>query len=236
MGVPLILPYLLNIDKNKSGIISNQPLIDYLEEHPSGEVMSEQIKKHERYGLGKAIGNKACHLFAKWYIDSFNIVRNKNTSWGSLSYELPLDSNAGRVLFRMGWINQITTIDELLEQNVIDEKKGKNGKHYIRVTNIRGMSIPYDKFVEDYRKANEEIITKHLMTGKRQPRSIQLQQIPNILLLNTEYGIGNLDDGLIHIGTNFCFNTDDPRCAKCPVNNLCDGYNKNNSLITDYST
>jgi hypothetical protein len=34
--------------------------------------MSQELKSNERYGLGKAIGDKACHLFAKWAVSRFS--------------------------------------------------------------------------------------------------------------------------------------------------------------------
>lgn len=68
------------------------------------------------------------------------------------------------------------------------------------------------------------------------PRSIQIQHMPNILLLDTDFGIGDLDDGLIYIGLNFCYNHDEPKCISCPVANLCEANIRNKSLIKDFRT
>jgi len=65
-GVPLCVPLILEKD--------GKTLIDYLERCNSAELMSKEIKDNERYGLGKAIGDKAGHLFAKWYVCSFHFA------------------------------------------------------------------------------------------------------------------------------------------------------------------
>jgi len=235
-GVPLAVPYLLEKDFEKEKKSSNQPLVDYLENHSSSELMSQDIKDNNRYGLGKAIGDKAAHLFTKWYIHTFKLSTKKSNEWGNLSYELPLDSNAGRVLFRSGFLLSIANLENYKIWKVIQENAGKNGKNYIRVTNIRGnkinsINIP---LVNSYK----EITTKYLKTRKREPKYIEIQQLPNAFLKDNVfgYGIGHLDDGLIYIGTNFCFNHDSPKCNECPIKEYCEGYNEKKELISEYRT
>ena len=226
-GVPLMLPLLLEKDGSTT--------VDYLEKWESSEIMSQQLKDNSRYGLGKAIGDKAAHLFVKWYIDSFKIVKNKQKSWGLLSYELPLDSNVGRILFRTGYLLRLTTLKDLEKWEVIQKNKGKDGTHYIRVTNLRGnksksfLSNPhlFMKYLE---------ISRDYLKTSKNPRTVEIQRIPNVLLLGTNYGIGDLDDGLMYIGTNFCFNLEKPKCESCPIKKECEGYNKNKKLIEDYRT
>jgi len=226
-GVPLAVPLLLEKDGSN--------LVDYLEKWPSSEEMSQELKDNERYGLGKAIGDKAAHLFAKWYVDSFAISRNKNKPWGKLSFELPMDSNAGRVLFRTGYFMHFTSLKELEKWQVIQKNIGKGGTHYIRVTNLRGKkstpALNDPKIFKDY----VTIYCDYLKIG-RKPRTIEIQRIPNVLLLNTKYGIGDLDDGLMYIGTNVCLNLEAPKCNNCPIKEICLGYKKDEKLITDYRT
>jgi len=226
-GVPLALSLLLEKD--------NLTLIDYLEKWESSEIMSQQLKDNNRYGLGKAIGDKASHLFVKWYVDSFRIVKNKEKSWGPLSYELPLDSNAGRVLFRTGYLLHLTTLKELEKWEVIQRNKGKSGTHYIRVTNLRGKkSTPILNNRQLFMKY-VSISRDYLKTSKN-PRTVEIQRVPNVLLLGTNYGIKDIDDGLMYIGTNMCFNLEAPKCKNCPISKFCEGYNKNKKLIKDYRT
>jgi len=224
-GVPLSVPIILEKD--------GKTLSDYLESWKSCEIMSRQLKDHERYGLGKAIGYKAGHLYAKWYVHTFKLSRRGDKGWNKLAHELPFDSNAGRVLFRAGLITLWTNLNELAKWAFIQKGRGKGGKNYIRVTNIRGKTIePFDNdFFEKYRT-----ICKDYLRIKRNPRSIELQQIPNAILLGTDYGVGDLDDGLIHIGTNYCFNHEKPKCNSCLINDICKGYNEEPSLIEDYRT
>jgi hypothetical protein len=235
-GVVLCVPFLLEKDLQKNGRESSEPLVAYIEDWDSAEIMSQQIKDNKRYGLGKAIGDKAGHLFAKWYIHTFELVKKNDSSFGPLSYELPFDSNAGRVLFRTGFLLNWADLSDYKNWDVIQEGKGKSGKHYIRVTNIRGRKSDRFSDLKDFIDSYELICVEYLKVKKRRPSKVEIQQIPNILLLNTNYGIGDLDDGLMYIGTNYCFNHDEPKCFQCPVKNLCLGYTNRNELITNYKT
>ncbi|MGB9629015.1 MAG: hypothetical protein ACPL6D_10160 [Thermodesulfobacteriota bacterium] len=235
-GVPLCVPIILEKDLQKNQKESSEPLVDYIESWNSAEIMSQQIKDNERYGLGKAIGDKAGHLFAKLYIHTFGLSRRKDNSFGTLSYELPFDSNAGRVLFRTGFFLKCADLSEYEKWDVIQKGKGKGGEHYIRVTNVRGKKTDKFSSLSDFMDLYESICIEYLKLRKRKPSKIEIQQIPNVLLLDTDYGIGDLDDGLIDIGTNYCFNHDYPKCNECPVKSFCIGHKSNKELITNYRT
>lgn len=202
--------------------------------------MSIQLKHDPSFGLGAAIGDKASHLFTKNYVSIYDLKRRSDKGWSELSYEVPFDSNVGRVLFRTGFFLEWTTLDVLRKKEVIQKEKGKHGVDYIRVTNIRGLevnSIPNDskEFLE-----YTEIVRDYLKAGIR-PRQIEIQRLANLLVyeLNKQdkkYSLADLDDGLMEVGTGYCFNTPSPRCSKCPVRHLCRGYNQDKKLITDYMT
>lgn len=236
-GVPLCVPLLLEKDLLKKNELNSEPLVNYLEKFKSAEETSRELKDNERYGLGKAIGDKAGHLFAKYYIYTFGLSKRKDIAFGKLSYELPFDSNAGRVLFRTGFFTKVATFDDLLKWNVIQKGKGKGGKNYIRVTEIRGKKS--DEFSNNSEIMNRyyEVMKEHLKLVKaRKPQKIEVQHIPNVLLLDTGFGIGELDDGLIYIGTKFCFNHENPDCNFCPIKDKCLGYNSKKELIKNYVT
>ena len=240
-GVPLCVPLLLEKDLESRGKNSPQPLVDYLESFPSAEVMANQLKADERYGLGSAIGDKACHLFAKMYVSEFNLVKykTKDPGWTGISYELPLDSNAGRVLFRSGFLFELTSMEDLKKWKVIKEGEGKGKTNYVRVTNLRNKrvtkNISNPQVFEDYAKVVKEFLKK----GK--PKFVEIQRVPNLIvyMLNKEgenYSIADFDNGLLFIGTNYCHNHEAPKCKECPINDLCKGYNRENFLITNYRT
>ncbi len=237
-GVPLALPLVLDRDthdKQKRATV----LIDYLESWPSAETMSQQLKDHQRYGLGKAIGDKACHLFAKWMVSSFGLTRKVERGWGPFSFEVPFDSNAGRVLWRTGYLLHWASENYYMRAKVIQPGMGKQGLNYLRVTNIRGLEAEQTLSVP-LRKAYAEIAVNHLKSHRRQPAKVEIQRIQHALLLE-EYehsglSVANFDDGLIFIGTNFCFNHSSPLCFRCPIQPLCEGYQVNNKLISDYRT
>jgi len=235
-GVPLCVPHLLEKDLHKNKKESSEPLIEYIESWDSSEIMTQQIKDNERYGLGKAVGDKAGHLFAKLYIHTFGIAKRKDNEFGPLSYELPFDSNVGRVLFRCGFLLDCAELSDYEKWEVIQKGKGKGGEHYIRVTNIRGKKSYELSKSKEMMDSYKSICIEYLKVRKRRPSTIEIQQVPNILLLGTEYGIGDLDDGLIYIGTNYCKNHDKPICLQCPINDFCLGYKSRQDLILNYRT
>jgi len=241
-GVPLCVPLLLEKDIENAGRESPQPLVDYLESWESAEISAQQLKDNERYGLGSAIGDKACHLFAKMYVSIFRLVKHKlsDRGWTDISYEVPLDSNAGRVLFRTGFLLEWAALKDYEAQNVIQRGKGKGGTHYIRVTNIRGKKtrniLSSSELFSDY----IDLIRNYLRTGYS-PRSVEIQRLTNLLIYELvkqghKYSVADFDDGLMHIGTNYCFNHENPTCKNCPLKNLCRGYNEDNTLIENYRT
>ncbi len=227
-GTPLMLIHLLEKENERA-----EPLLDYIESFDSAEIMSSALKKHHRYGLGDSIGNKACHLFAKWYVHSFSVSRRSDEGWSPWSYETPFDSNAGRVLFRTGFLVDLLGIKRMEEDKIIQNSRRYRDKKYIRVTNLRGKTVSLDRTtMENY----VEVATRHLKVNTRAPRKAQIQRIPNAVLLDSECGIGDFDDGLIYIGTTFCFNHDKPKCDECPLQDICEANLNRRELITGYHT
>ncbi len=241
-GVPLCVPLLLEKDRQKFSMEeSPQPLVDYLESFDSAEIMAQDLKDNERYGLGSAIGDKACHLFTKLYVSVFKLVKNRKNDlgWSQISYEVPFDSNAGRVLFRTGFLQECADLQDYKDWDVIQEGKGKGGVNYIRVTNIRGRKVQ-NSGREPRFKDYVQIATKFLRTDRR-PKSIEIQRLPNLLVYDIgrdgrNYSVGDFDDGLMYVGTNFCFNHEKPLCQICPLANSCKGHISERSLIEDYRT
>jgi len=236
-GVPLTLPLLLEKDCNDESK-KQTVLMDYLESWSSAETMSQQLKDHERYGLGKAIGDKACHLFTKWMVSSFRLSRSPNMAWGKFSYEVPYDSNAGRVLWRTGFLLKWAPEEVFVKHEVIQRKKGKNGLDYIRVTNIRGVGA-LNSLPKHIHERYVEIAKEHMKTHSRPPRKVEIQRIQHAYLLedheNTGLGVADFDEGLMHIGTRYCFNHSAPLCDKCPIGPLCEGRSRRD-LIENYRT
>ncbi len=237
-GVPLALPHLLEKDalrRHPDAEPSPTLLLDYLEAHPSAEKMAEAVKSHERYGLGKAIGNKAAHLFAKWLVTGFALTRRKDVSWERLSYEVPYDSNAGRVLWRTGYLLHWAAEKTYRRKSVLQPERGKGGTTYLRVTNIRGMKA--ERTLEKHlQSAYQEICLQHLKTHRKAPKKVEIQRIQHAYLLESKFSAADFDDGLIYVGTRFCLNHANPRCEVCPLRSVCLGYNEDTSLITDYRT
>ncbi|HIP16748.1 MAG TPA: hypothetical protein EYG76_00365 [Methanothermococcus okinawensis] len=106
-----------------------EPFVKYIESFESSEIMSRELKNHERYGLGSAIGDKACHLFVKWYIHTLNLTTREDDGWDKWSFEVPFDSNAGRVLFRAGFFTSLADLEDYENWEVIQKGKGKGKTH-----------------------------------------------------------------------------------------------------------
>ncbi len=235
-GVPLCLFLLLERDSEKKRRESTEPFVEFLESYPSAEIASRQLKNHERYGLGSEIGDKACHLFIKWYLYSFKLAKRRDDRWGPFSYELPFDSNVGRVLFRTGFLLNCAAFSRFQEWNVIQEGRGKGGKNYLRVTNIRNKISQFFSSLPNFLTSYQTLAINYLGIKKEKPSKIEIQHIPALLLLETEYEVGDLDNGLMVIGTNYCLNSPDPSCRECPIKDLCLGYQSRKDLIGDYTT
>lgn len=233
-GVPLALPLILDDETPED--TRPAALLNYLRRYKSAEEMSQQLKDHPQYGLGKAIGDKAAHLYAKWLVYSFPILWDESVPrWGSFSFEIPFDSNAGRVLWRTGFFLEWADEKDYEQWNVIQRGKGKGGKHYIRVTNIREKVSHQAQSMRELWVSYRDVVVNHLGMGL--PQKIQIQRIPLALLYMSQIGTpGELDDGLMYIGTQFCFNHDRPHCQDCPISEVCQGYQEEQSLITEYRT
>lgn len=242
-GVPLCVPLLLEQDNKRRGEDSIQPLIDYIESFDSAEIMSQQIKDNNRYGMGSAVGDKACHLFAKLYISVFKLVTDNKSGdlgWTDLSYVAPLDSNAGRILFRTGFWLTWANLDDLIRWNVIQEDGKGDANYNIRVTNIRGRKTDCIPQKTEEFNSYKNFVINYWKIGK-QPRKVDIQHIPTIIIqkLNdkgSDLTLANFDDGLMKIGTSFCRNHNRPECENCPINDLCLANNENQELIRDYTT
>ena len=232
-GVPLVLPYLLSKNDPDN---SATALSDYLENYASAEIMSTQLKDHETYGFGKAIGDKACHLFAKWMVSSFQLcTKTDDRGWGEYSYEVPFDSNAGRVLWRTGYFLRLATEEEFIKMGVVQKGQGKGGAHYIRVTKMRGMRVSAE-VPADIRSTYVDLCINHLKSHKKAPLKTEIQKMQHPLLFQEKAKVSAFDDGLIAIGRNYCLNHSEPNCRQCPINRHCEGYQSKRALITDYRT
>lgn len=163
-----------------------------------------------------------------------------DAGWTDLSYEVPFDSNAGRVLFRTGFLLEWASLSDYKTWDVIREKEGKRGTDYIRVTNIRGKKTEKIDRASSLFKDYVRLSTQMLQTNSR-PRKVEIQRIPSVILLQladrgSRLSVADFDDGLMHIGTQLCKNHEKPKCVKCPVSDICVGYNRDRKLISGYTT
>ena len=244
-GVPLLLPLFLEQDPGFAFDFPQEDnptlLLDYLESWPSAERMSKQIKAHNRYGLGKAIGDKATHLFTKWVVETFHLSRRADKGWSPFSYEVPYDSNAGRVLWRTGYVLHWLDEQTLRDKEVIQSGKGKGNTHYLRVTNLRNIAIPPERLKDDLWTLYLDLTKNYFR--KRRPKKAKFQRLQHLYLLKYTQNhpddpltVAHFDDGLVYIGTRFCLNHATPKCDACPLKDYCQGYKERDDLIKKYRT
>jgi len=237
-GAPLGLAYLAVKEAERGGREPATALLDYLKSHRSAEQMSKQLKEHRKFGLGKAIGDKAAHLLGKWTVHSYPLLRDDaKPAWDPWAYEVPFDSNAGRVLYRTGLLSRWGRPKDYKSRQALQPGKGKAGKTYLRVTNLRGIHSKAAASEPRIAEANTALCTKHLATHSKRPQKVEVQRIPSIVsLIDGTYTPGDIDDGLIRIGTKWCFNHDMPKCGECPLRTVCAAANGERNLITEVST
>jgi hypothetical protein len=243
-GAPLAVPLMLDQEARTDGTEAAHVLHRYLTSYHDGfarsiEGMTDLIKDHPRYGLGKAIGDKAAHLFGKWVVHSYPLLLQPgDPAWGPWSFEVPFDSNAGRVLYRTGIVTGWVDDARLRHHEVIQPGRGKGGNTaHMRVTNIRGVESTLAKACTAIVDANRDLCVRHLRRHKRSPAKVQAQHIPSIVsLIDGTMTPGQIDDGLIKVGTEWCFNTGTPRCVDCPLRGVCAGATEQPALITDVRT
>ena len=214
-GPPLaIIQILMNNKKSLSGLFKDQE---------SAELLSYFIKSDEFYGMGKAIGNKATHLLVKWLVYTYGLIESNDPKWSQNSYELPFDSNAGRVLFMTGFFHRFlpSLHTEEGRKNILNYIKDED-KYFMYITQaFRGRYIEID-LDEDTDKQAKILLKKHLGIS---PRKIQVQHMINYLSCLLGCKIGSIDDGLMHIGTTYCINRGNQNCKACEIRNECTGKN-----------
>ena len=93
-------------------------------------------------GMGKSIGNKACHLLVKWLIYSYKLIQSEDNKWSQNSYEIPFNSNAGRVLFMTGFFhNFLPSLNDL--SNKENEEKWLSSNRKKKFTKEKFLLILY---------------------------------------------------------------------------------------------
>lgn len=227
----------------------DEKLLDLFKQQKTAEDLSKFIKSDQKYGLGKAIGNKATHLLVKWLVYSFELIKSRDSKWGQNSYELPFDSNAGRVLFMTGFfpyffpsLNKIS--NRKVEKRWVSSgglkkftkeknKKGEEtGRYHMYITNsFRNVEI--EKRLNKKLEKEVRLFLKENFNPRL--RKIKVQHLINYFSHKLNCKIGSIDDGLMKIGTSFCINRGKQKCNKCPLNEYCSGKNNNKRKTKFYT-
>lgn len=212
-------------------------LLQMLDSYNTAEQMVRAIKSDRAFGLGKAIGDKACHLFCKWVVDEENLLPlvPGRAGWSKNSYEIPVDSNVGRVLIMSGVAGYFCGNDELRKQQVLQPHDNRGV--YIRATNLRQCKVSNTAPLD---KANSLTSIRRLYASRL--RTITLPKFLNVCIetiaksLGAEPRVAYLDDGLLKIALTWCRNGD-YRCEQgCPLKNECWAFNEYPDALAKYHT
>jgi hypothetical protein len=208
-------------------------LLQWVQSHTCADAAALALRDNRKYGFGAAIGYKASRLFIKWLMHTYEIITRQDRQWGRNSYEIPLDSNVGRVLMRTGYIFPLLEGDpaETLTRGG-QWTEQKDGRVNLSAQKLRGIRIPrgalpeieLEALLEDWGLRNnlgERVLTRTLNAYLR------------LLLGPEEAAIGVLDDGCMQIGTRYCYNTN-PRCEMCDVQTICWANTVEPALKQDY--
>jgi hypothetical protein len=218
-GTPLI--NILRFDRQMGGVLN------WLNTFPSGETAAIAVKSDKLFGLGAAIGEKASRLLVKWITFTASIP----TAWYPNSYEVPLDANVGRVLMRTGYLFAFLDEADMQKGTTKPWTLQSNGR-----VNLSAQSLnqrPLRRTDQIQGSLNRLLASWGLNKSKSNYR---IMKTLNVLLADargTDAAIGQVDDGFMRIGRDFCFNTD-PNCAECPLANVCLANNQEPLLKTTF--
>ena len=205
-GVPL-----MNIMKIQEKFGS---LFNYVSSFRNPQDAVDKIRTDKEFGLGRAIGWKADFLFIKYIIHVFELISKKG--WTKNSFEVPFDSNIGRVLFRIGYVDYF--LDEKEKNKTLRERK--EGIH-LEANELRNKKIKEEinpstsKIYQDLKEIVLPIDAPKTKPGFQFTINWFLENIGD-----TDLTIGSFDDSLMYIGTKFCKNKS-PDCENCPLNSKC---------------
>jgi len=195
-------------------------LLEWVQSHTCADAAALALRNDKKYGFGRAIGYKASRLFIKWLIHTYGVITQQDPRWGPNSYEIPLDSNVGRVLMRTGYIFPLLEGDPARTL-----RRGRqwteqdDGRVNLSAQRLRAITIPEGVLPEIELEA---LLREWGLRNNKGERVLTrtLNAYLRALLPSGEAAIGVLDDGFMHIGTTYCYNTN-PRCNACDVRAIC---------------
>ena len=213
-GTPLLIIEKVSNDSSKKNLSNNKPFIEWIGNWRYADKVVGEMRNVHKYGLGKAIGHKACRLFIKSLIHTYKIINSSDSKWDDNSYQNPLDSNIGRILMRSGYVFHFIKESEFLLKCCTKQ----NGKVNLAANKMRDLAIDRnDYFYSDCLSV--------VRSWSRQLRSVKFPVSLNafVTLLKSEKiksSIGRLDDGMMYLGKEYCHNKS-PDCKNCKLNLLC---------------
>lgn len=189
-------------------------LLAWLNGFESGENMAIAVKQDRLYGLGGAIGEKASRLFAKWVAFSARL----SPAWERNSYEVPLDANVGRVLMRTGYIFSFLDQEDMQRGSPKPWTLQESGQVNLSAQSLNDRPL---RRVEPIQQNLSDLLSRWGLSASRS--NFRIMKTLNVLLARSrgsEAPVGQLDDGFMRVGRDFCFNSN-PNCEECPLRTVC---------------
>ncbi len=189
-------------------------LLPWMNGFPSGEATAIAIKEDRLFGLGGAIGEKASRLFVKWAAFTARL----DPAWPPNSYEVPLDTNVGRVLMRTGYLFAFLDQGDMTRGATKPWTEQEDGR-----VNLSAQSLN-DRPLRRIEGIEADLMTLLGRWGLPRSRAhARLMKTLNVLLAQArgdDAPVGRLDDGFMAIGRDICRN-DVAEVERCPLKDVC---------------
>jgi len=224
-GAPLLLIYSLQSE--------GRSLLQWVHSWRCADDVVNYLKHDRDFGLGDAIGDKACRLFIKQLIHTYRLIDDKNLLWGQNSYTIPIDSNVGRVLMRTGFVFGIMSSSTFYHTCC---HKQANNKINLGANRLADVNFDLMRTPKSIVRMAEQIAKSWRPRSRVMGFPISLNAVAQLNTVGMdEPSIGRIDDGLMTIGTKYCANNRSQiRCPECPMKSVCAANNREAWLIDEY--
>lgn len=232
-----MLPGLLSSLVVKGGLTE---LVFGRAQHETPREMARRIRTDSTVGLGACIGDKACDLFAKWAVGTFNLAAGLEIPWSRADCPLPMDQRVGRVLMRCGFMDEFFGV--VAVASVKSQGFTPPGKMSRPSLGDPLPSGPWHLMVKDFRR-HSSVKDKGAVTwliavgdsaGISNPKKWQPQDVLSAICRSfnasnsADISPVELDDYLMDLAT-VC--TDEsPDCSSCGLASCCQA-NNDSSMV-----
>lgn len=201
--------------------------------------MSQRLRDDRLEGLGFAIGDKAADLFAKWSVGTFNLGAGLDILWRPEDCPLPMDQRVGRILMRVGFMDEFFGVSRALATKSWGFTNPSNPSARRPVhgedLGVPGWHLRVTQFRQNGRVSSPELRawlnSESARLDAPASKSWTPQNVASLLCrsLNDQLGTNLtpvvLDDYFMHLAADDGCRDLSPVCATCDVSEHCQANN-----------